>query len=58
MRPKEVVKKWVEAFNEGDADKISEFYHADAINHQVANEPIEGIDAIRKCLRPNSVLRT
>jgi len=29
-------------FNEGEAEKISELYHQDAINHQIANEPVEG----------------
>lgn len=48
MTPKEVVQKWVKRFNEGSAVKISELYHADAINHQVANEPIEGKAAIKE----------
>ena len=47
MRPREVVKKWVDTFNQGDADALAEFYTQDAINHQVANEPIEGKEAIR-----------
>lgn len=46
MRPKEVVEKWIELFNEGNALEIAELYHEDAVNHQVANEPIEGKDAI------------
>lgn len=46
MQPKELVELWVKAFNEGDADKISSFYAEDAINHQVANEPVEGKIAI------------
>lgn len=48
MRPKELIKKWVEFFNEGNADKISEFYHDDAINHQVMNRPVVGKIAIRE----------
>jgi len=48
MRPKELIKKWVESFNEGNAEKISDFYHDDAINHQVTNEPIIGKIAIRE----------
>ncbi|WP_200897447.1 nuclear transport factor 2 family protein [Pontibacter korlensis] len=48
MRPKELISRWVEAFNKGDADEIAEFYHADAVNHQVANEPIVGKEAIRQ----------
>ncbi len=46
MKPKELIEKWVEIFNEGNAEKIIELYHFDAINHQVANEPIKGKKAI------------
>ena len=48
MKPKELVKIWVEQFNDGDADKITEMYHEDAINHQVANEPVVGKESIRE----------
>ncbi|MEW6997470.1 nuclear transport factor 2 family protein [Colwelliaceae bacterium BS250] len=48
MQPKELVKLWVEAFNKGDADKLANFYAEDAINHQVANEPVEGKQAIHQ----------
>ena len=48
MQPKELVKLWVEAFNEGDADKLANFYAEDAVNHQVANEPVEGKKAIHQ----------
>ena len=48
MRPTELIKKWVEAFNDGNAEKISVFYHDNAINHQVANEPVKGKEAIRE----------
>lgn len=47
MGPKDVVKAWVKAFNRGDADEMAGFYTADAINHQVANEPVTGREAIR-----------
>lgn len=47
MTPKEIVKKWVEAFNEGDAEKLALLYANSAINHQVANEPVEGKAAIQ-----------
>jgi len=47
MTPKEVIQKWVDAFNEGNAEKISEFYHDDAINHQVTNAPVVGKTAIK-----------
>lgn len=48
MKPKELIKKWVETFNLGDADKISEFYHEDAVNHQVTHEPVIGKRAIKE----------
>jgi limonene-1,2-epoxide hydrolase len=48
MKPKDVVIQWVKIFNEGNSEKISELYHNDAINHQVANEPVEGKENIRK----------
>lgn len=48
MKPRTLIKKWVELFNEGNADRIAELYHADAVNHQVANEPIKGKKAIRE----------
>jgi len=47
MRPKELVRAWVVAFNRGDADAMAAFYHDDATNHQVALEPVVGRDAIR-----------
>jgi hypothetical protein len=48
MSPREVVKAWVEAFNRADVEALTNSYREDAINHQVAEEPVEGRDAIRK----------
>ena len=48
MKPKELIKKWIELFNAGDAERIAELYHSDAINHQVANAPITGKTAIKE----------
>lgn len=48
MRPKKVVEKWVEAFNKKDLELLANLYTEDAINHQVANQLIEGKAAIRK----------
>ncbi|SHO55000.1 nuclear transport factor 2 family protein [Vibrio quintilis] len=48
MEPKDIIKLWVEAFNQGDAEKIATFYSDDAVNHQVANEPVMGKAAIKK----------
>jgi uncharacterized protein (TIGR02246 family) len=47
MRPKELVESWVEAFNRGSADEMASFYAEDAVNHQVARDPVSGRDAIR-----------
>jgi len=46
MKPKEVLQQWVELFNQGNADALANLYHDDAINHQVANEPVVGRAAI------------
>lgn len=48
MNPKQVVEQWVTAFNKGDANAVAEFYHTDAINHQVTNDPVEGKNAIHE----------
>ena len=47
MTPRQTVQKWIEAFNKADVSGLAELYHPDAINHQVANSPVEGKDAIR-----------
>jgi ketosteroid isomerase-like protein len=44
--PKDILSEWLEAFNAADADRIADLYHDDAINHQVANEPVVGKAAI------------
>ena len=46
MRPKEVVLAWVDAFNRTDVDALAAMYKDDAINHQVAEDPVEGRAAI------------
>lgn len=48
MKPKQVLEKWLEAFNNADAETISELYADHAVNHQVANETIVGKQAIRE----------
>ena len=42
MQPKEVLKKWLDAFNRAEIQQLSDLYHDDAVNHQVANEPVVG----------------
>ena len=48
LRPKEIVCRWVDAFNHHDVEAIVCLYHDNAVNHQVANVPVVGIDAIRE----------
>lgn len=48
MRPKEVVNKFVEAFNNADINALANLYSKDAVNHQVAEQPVEGRDAIKQ----------
>ncbi len=48
ITPKQLVQKWVEIFNSGNAEEIVKLYHDDAINHQVANEPVQGREAIKQ----------
>ncbi len=47
MKPKAVVQEWIGAFNRADADALAALYAADAVNHQVAESPVEGRGAIR-----------
>ncbi|MGH7907650.1 MAG: nuclear transport factor 2 family protein [Candidatus Binataceae bacterium] len=48
MRPKELVKGWIDAFNRADSEALSALYSENAVNHQVAESPVRGRDAIRK----------
>jgi len=49
--PKKTVLAWVEAFNNADVETLIQLYHRDAINHQVAYEPVQGHDALRDLFR-------
>lgn len=48
-RPKEVVRAWVAVFNRADPDALAlpRGRREPAVNHQVAQEPAEGREAIR-----------
>ena len=49
--PKAVLTRWVAAFNRADAEALAALYAEDAVNHQVANEPVVGRAAIYEMLR-------
>ncbi len=46
MTPKKVLLQWVDYFNAADVDALASLYHEDAVNHQLAYEPIHGKAAI------------
>ncbi|HEX4074475.1 MAG TPA: nuclear transport factor 2 family protein [Candidatus Acidoferrales bacterium] len=48
MEPRDVVRAWVEAFNRADVEALASFYEEDAINHQVAEGPVNGRAAIHE----------
>lgn len=48
MKPIEVLREFVRAFNDADVEALANLYSEDAINHQVAEEPIQGRTAIRE----------
>jgi len=48
MTPRKLVEAWVDAFNRADPDSLAALYAEDAVNHQVAESPVAGRDAIRR----------
>lgn len=48
MTRRKLIQAWVETFNRADAASLAEFYADDAVNHQVAEEPVVGKAAIRQ----------
>lgn len=51
MKPKQIIKMWVDAFNKADADAIADLYADDAVNHQVVADPVTGKRAIRNMFK-------
>ncbi len=47
MSPRQCVESWLFAFNSGDVDRLVSLYADTAVNHQVAEEPVVGRDAIK-----------
>jgi SnoaL-like domain len=48
MTPKDILQKWIEAFNKADVEAIAFLYADDAINHQVVTDPVIGKEAIKQ----------
>lgn len=51
LTPRQIIEKWLKAFNEADTATLEQLYATDAINHQMPNEPIHGQAAIGKMFR-------
>ena len=51
MKPSEVLKHRVDAFNKADVNALVELYDENSVNHQVANEPVVGKTAIEEMFR-------
>jgi limonene-1,2-epoxide hydrolase len=51
MRPRELVQKWVQLFNQGSIDELVSLYAPSAINHQVVTEPLRGREEIRRMFK-------
>ncbi|HRN48720.1 MAG TPA: nuclear transport factor 2 family protein [Agriterribacter sp.] len=51
MTPKDTLQKWIDAFNKADLEAISDLYADNAVNHQVANDPVVGKPAIKEMFK-------
>lgn len=47
-RPRDVVLQWLDAFNRADVEVLAALYAQGAVNHQVAEQPVAGRDAIKE----------
>jgi hypothetical protein len=48
MTPRAVLEKWISRFNSADAEGLASLYAPDAVNHQVALQPVMGRTAIKE----------
>lgn len=51
MQPKELVSKWIKAFNNGDIELLSEFYSDGAIHHHIPESSVQGKEAIMEMFK-------
>jgi SnoaL-like protein len=50
MKPRAVIETWIARFNAADIEGLASLYAPNAVNHQVALEPVVGQVAIRAAL--------
>ena len=48
MTPNEALENWIDCLHAADVEGIAALYADDAVNHQVANAPVAGKEAIRR----------
>ena len=48
MKPKKIVKNWMNAFHQGDANMISKLYCVDTASRQIAQKEITGKEKYRE----------
>jgi ketosteroid isomerase-like protein len=53
MTPKDVLNAWHQAFLNKDVEALGNLYAEEAINHQVAEAPIQGKAAIKQSFTLN-----
>jgi len=51
LTPRQIIEKWVAAFNNADTDTLESLYAAHAVNHQMPNQPVVGKKAIGQMFR-------
>jgi hypothetical protein len=51
LTAKQIVEKWVSAFNAADTATLESLYATDAINHQMPSHPVQGRPAIGEMFR-------
>ena len=51
LSPRSLVTDWVDAFNRRDVTALTALYAEDAVNHQVAEHPVQGREAIESMFR-------
>jgi limonene-1,2-epoxide hydrolase len=51
LSSKQLIEKWVSAFNNADTATLECLYAEDAINHQLPNQPVTGRKAIGQMFR-------
>jgi limonene-1,2-epoxide hydrolase len=55
VTPRQIIEKWLAAFNEANTKELETLYANNAVNHQMPNEPVTGRQAIGQMFRDEFV---